>query len=473
MKIFIASSTESLSYATSAQKIFQEKNLDATIWKDAEFDLSSTIIDSLEKLKSNYDVAVFIFYPDDELNFRGESIKSVRDNVIFEFGLFVGALGINRCFALVPSNLDIKKPSDLLGVIHATYDYISHDENINKTLRVPISEISDAIKKKKNKNTKKNDYLIRGDYRDSIVDVSASIEMLDIQLHEQWVEYIRNAKKIKEELLYWERRTAKKWLEFENYSVKDISHIKRTGDWLKQNLPHNQIDFISLGPGSGKKDIAFISSMADQNSEHWYYPIDISSHLLFHTLKSVTSKFDDTYLKVKGIRANFNYLEKLKYIYQYTGDTNIFMLFGNTLGNYNESELLDIIRMAVFSNDLLIIEVEKINPSFDKYQNSYYQNFILEPLKTLGLNPNKDNLKFEEETSNLSSVKGAYRINANYYLTASDKKIFGTDVINITYSTGYNKDDLKDFFSEIGFDIVYETEDKNHIVIVFKVNDAH
>ena len=44
-----------------------------------------------------------------------------RDNVIFELGLLMGALGRERVFILKPRNVDIRIPSDLLGVTWLDY----------------------------------------------------------------------------------------------------------------------------------------------------------------------------------------------------------------------------------------------------------------------------------------------------------------------------------------------------------------
>jgi hypothetical protein len=46
----------------------------------------------------------------------------MRDNILLEFGLFSGVLGRKRTFFLCPSDPRISLPSDLLGIIYATYD---------------------------------------------------------------------------------------------------------------------------------------------------------------------------------------------------------------------------------------------------------------------------------------------------------------------------------------------------------------
>jgi hypothetical protein len=473
MNIFIASSSESLNYAAALKTLLEEtRGCNVTVWKDAPFSLGETIIESLEKIKNLYDYAVFIFYPDDKITFREKTMNSVRDNVIFEFGLFVGFLGRKKCFAIIPEDILVKHPSDLLGVIFAKYNYNKNDDNPKSTLRSSSNEIKKAIKERQTSPDKSKN-LIRGDFRDSIVDASINVDLIDHDLYKQWHKSMQKGEKVEEALLYWDRQTANKWLEYEKFSYPNLQSIQNTGKKVA-TLLNEPFALISLGPGSGKKDITFLNKAMHKDNVYWYYPIDISSHLLFQAMKNVTEEFDDTYLKVKGIRANFNSLEKLQFVYKYSNLLNIFSLLGNTLGNYNENELIDRIRKSMLDEDLFIIEVNNIESynqsNKSKYENKNYQEFILEPLKSLGIVPKISNLKFEETNRNGSSINLSKRIFANYYFDKDELKIIGTDMskLNITYSTHYSKYEIKKFFKKHSFQFLAEIDDPNSIILLFK-----
>ena len=120
-RLFIASSVESLGIA-EAVNVNLDHDLEVTIWKGGTFKLSSSAIDDLVAKSSTVDFALFIFTPDDVIKIRDRNQHVVRDNVIFEMGLFVGAIGKERSFILKPRDVEMHLPSDLLGVTPADYD---------------------------------------------------------------------------------------------------------------------------------------------------------------------------------------------------------------------------------------------------------------------------------------------------------------------------------------------------------------
>ena len=46
-----------------------------------------------------------------------------RDNVIFELGLFMGRLGVQRAILMEPRGTDVKLPSDMAGVTTVSYRF--------------------------------------------------------------------------------------------------------------------------------------------------------------------------------------------------------------------------------------------------------------------------------------------------------------------------------------------------------------
>jgi hypothetical protein len=86
------------------------------------FNPGRSALDRLVELTNEVDFAVFVFAQDDwtttDRSPGGQA--SPRDNVVFEAGLFGGALGIRRTFILHANGA--KLPTDLLGLTTVRYD---------------------------------------------------------------------------------------------------------------------------------------------------------------------------------------------------------------------------------------------------------------------------------------------------------------------------------------------------------------
>nr|WP_317401654.1 nucleotide-binding protein [Plesiomonas shigelloides] len=119
-RIFIASSSESYDVA-SACNVCLDRKVDVTIW-DKIFEPGGSTLGSLTSKARTFDFALFIFSPDDITNMRERVTPTVRDNVLFELGVFIGALGKERCFILKPRDQQLHMPTDLLGVNTNDYD---------------------------------------------------------------------------------------------------------------------------------------------------------------------------------------------------------------------------------------------------------------------------------------------------------------------------------------------------------------
>ena len=118
-KIFIASSGRTLVLAEMLKSALKTDFCEATVWRqESENKPSNVIIEMLKSATLKYDFAVVILAQDDMVarEAMDVSVWKPRDNCVFEAGLFMGALGVERCF-LVNSVKYENLPSDLSGLI--------------------------------------------------------------------------------------------------------------------------------------------------------------------------------------------------------------------------------------------------------------------------------------------------------------------------------------------------------------------
>lgn len=145
-RIFIGSSVESLPIADAINENM-DHSAEVTLWRNNTFDLSNNTIDSLINKAAQVDFAVFIFSPDDMISMRGKETKVVRDNVIFELGLFIGTIGKARCYIVKPRNVELHFPTDLLGLTTADYESERSDRDLSSALNLACILIKREIAK--------------------------------------------------------------------------------------------------------------------------------------------------------------------------------------------------------------------------------------------------------------------------------------------------------------------------------------
>lgn len=144
-RVFVASSKEALSVA-EAVNIKLDGFAQIKQWDNA-FDLSSLTLPSLISRAKEAEFAVFVFHKDDKTIIRGNEFSSVRDNVVFELGLFIGALGLDRCFVLVPRSAEgeFRMPTDLAGLTVASYD--DSLEDMTDAVTASCAKIKQSIRR--------------------------------------------------------------------------------------------------------------------------------------------------------------------------------------------------------------------------------------------------------------------------------------------------------------------------------------
>ena len=117
-RLFIGSATESERIARRLGRAL-DGHIELHLWSEV-FGLGELNLQALQREAAECDFAVFVWGVEDTTVARGRRSRSPRDNVVYEAGLFAGALGEDRVFVVHAEKTKI--PSDYLGVTTATFD---------------------------------------------------------------------------------------------------------------------------------------------------------------------------------------------------------------------------------------------------------------------------------------------------------------------------------------------------------------
>ena len=145
--LFIGSSSEAKIVAAAVQaNLWQD--IEITVWDQNVFQTTKGTLEALVDAVNTFDYGVFVLSREDAATIREQKYDVVRDNVIFEAGLFIGKLGRERVFLIVPhDNKSLHLPTDLLGTTTLSYDAQRSDNNWKAATSPLCEEIKVVVKK--------------------------------------------------------------------------------------------------------------------------------------------------------------------------------------------------------------------------------------------------------------------------------------------------------------------------------------
>jgi predicted nucleotide-binding protein len=147
-RVFIGSSSKSLDIARQLKSVLIElaPRTAIIVWDEA-FSPGQLLLQQIVHLVKEYDFGIFVFAADDVLQIQGRQTPNgkryqqrvsgksaemtVRDNVLFEAGVFMGGLGHERTFIVIPRglNMSLRTPTDLEGLLTANYRVKARNRN--------------------------------------------------------------------------------------------------------------------------------------------------------------------------------------------------------------------------------------------------------------------------------------------------------------------------------------------------------
>ncbi len=146
-RVFIGSSVAALRIANIAQRELVH-SAQPEVWTNDHFHSRDTPIESLFRLLDQFHFALFVALPEDVTTKGGTDYHTVRDNVLFEMGLFLGRLGRDRVFLITPlseGDAKLHLPSDLTGIQPSRYD--ASAANPVSAVSASLFELKEALLK--------------------------------------------------------------------------------------------------------------------------------------------------------------------------------------------------------------------------------------------------------------------------------------------------------------------------------------
>lgn len=121
--VFIGCSTEGLRIAEQIQIGLSHADVVPQIWTNNVFTAGRGAMEALEGRIRTADFGILICTPDDHVtnDSRGVDTVAPRDNVILELGMCIGAMKRERAILVRPRGIELKIPTDLLGITPLDY----------------------------------------------------------------------------------------------------------------------------------------------------------------------------------------------------------------------------------------------------------------------------------------------------------------------------------------------------------------
>lgn len=204
---------------------------------------------------------------------------------------------------------------------------------------------------------------------DSVVD--AAIYLDDFKLaRDDIVEAIRLGTLIPSRYHYSSDTGADRWLRMCEDS--GYQHHQRTlkywmgedggrmADLVRGEIDSLAFDYVSLGPGDGRKDASLVVEWMSAGIDLFYFPYDVSVRITAHAVHQVREaarRCQSGSLRVKAVLADFLHFTRIADVFGHRDKPNVVALLG-TLGNLNnEHDVLRNIRITMGRDDLLLLEV--------------------------------------------------------------------------------------------------------------------
>ncbi|MEI6849629.1 MAG: L-histidine N(alpha)-methyltransferase [archaeon] len=253
---------------------------------------------------------------------------------------------------------------------------------------------------------------------------------------------------------------------------KEIDLIKDNINEILKKLDKKPVNIIDLGCGDGKKAVLFINHLKGKVKLR-YCPIDISGYMVEKAVEKIKKMNVGEVVEFQWNISDFENLENVSQILRMGNyKNNLFLLLGNTLGNFEINELLYSIKSSMKEGDSLLIGNGLDNRNHEAIIKSYgtkeIENWLSQILTQVGLE--RSEIDFSVKF-NHSRVELFFIMKKDKKVSFQDKHIYFAkgDQILVSVSYKYDEADFKKFMKIYFDDVrVFTSKDKSYTLAICK-----
>ncbi|MDD5040151.1 MAG: L-histidine N(alpha)-methyltransferase [Patescibacteria group bacterium] len=323
-----------------------------------------------------------------------------------------------------------------------------------------------------------------------LANVYVNIRESNDQLQREFLDCLKN-REIVSKFSYWGEEPTQSWLKFclaSEYKTypQGVSLLKQAGADVAKHVGGPKLNYISLGIGNGEKDGIILRHLYRYSRKISYYPIDISTDMIKAGLNYVFSHFHN--IPTTAFVTDFKILDEIVRSQTFRKDRNFFSLLGNTMGNFNQVYLLNILRKSLDHNDFILIGVsirkersretkEDIRKIIRSYSNRASKDFAYSPLKKAGIRKSDGAIDVEFNRDphyprlNRVDLYFRFRRNATAHYAGQDIVYKRGERILLYFSEKYYPDDLKFLLNDNGFRIIkfYQNGSQSYAKVLCRI----
>lgn len=140
---------------------------------------------------------------------------------------------------------------------------------------------------------------------------------------------------------------------------------------LLSEIKEDKVNIVDLGCGNGEK-AAFLIGLLAGKLKVRYCPIDISAHMVQKAIQTVSKLPIEEVIEFQWNISDFENLENVTPLLKKDDfKRNIFLILGNTIGNFEIHEILYQIRSAMNPGDILIIDAARDDSKHEERAQHY------------------------------------------------------------------------------------------------------